>query len=68
MDCVFFEVKNDAKNKKLKPSLDEEDQKEQEKSLHELQARIEAEMIIKAKKLSLILELQKPLSSLAEIT
>ena len=64
MDCILFEVKNVAKKKKLEPSLHEEGQQEQVKSLHVLQARIEAKIIIKAKELSPILELQKPSSSL----
>ena len=28
IDCILFELKNKAKNKKLEPSLDEEDQQE----------------------------------------
>ena len=36
MDCIFFNIKNEAKKKKLEPSLHDEGQQEQEKNLHEL--------------------------------
>ena len=59
MDCIFFDIKNEAKKKKLEPSLHEEGQQEQEQSLHELQTRIDSEIIFKVKELSPILKVDK---------
>ena len=54
MDFIFSKIKDGAKiktkaeKKKLKPSLQEEGQHEEEQNLHELQAKIDSKIIVKA--------------------